>query len=106
MGLWAAAMRMGACIRSPRYVEAELARHESVRVDPPRKYTQFRDESVAFAGLRVFGFLREGSTKLQLLTSLATYIDYEGERRRLLARRLGLWVIGPWRAAECATPLR
>ena len=37
-----------------------------------------RDESVAFAGLRVFRFLREGLAKLQLLTSMVTYIDYEG----------------------------
>ena len=33
---------------------------------------------MVFAGLRVFGFLRKGSTKLQLLTSMATYIGYEG----------------------------
>ena len=74
MGLRAAAIRMGARIRSPRYFEAELARQDSVRDDPPHKYMQFRDESVAFAGLQVFGFLRKGLTKLQLLTLMATYI--------------------------------
>lgn len=78
VGYRAVAQRMGERINQPAYVTSELERQASVGVDPRDRWKQFRDDSIAFSGLRIFGFMREGANTIKLVSSMATYSDFGG----------------------------
>ena len=78
VGLRAVVPTLGERIKHPTYLAAELGKQSSIKDDPGGKWKKFKEDSIAFSGLRVFGFMREGSTKIQLCSSMAMYTDFGG----------------------------
>ena len=69
---------MGPRVYDPTFAAVELRRQAHVGSNPDALWQQFRDETAALHGLRLFGFMRAGSTIIQLVSSMATYSDYGG----------------------------